>query len=205
MSLTTIDDAGRLETVRLGMWAFLASELMFFGPLLLGWTYGRISMPDGFAWASRQTDLWLGTLNTAILLSSSAAMALAVQLSALQLKRQVGRCLLACAALGVAFLLIKFYEWHREWAEHLFPGPDFAGPAHTGAQYFFVVYFSATFLHAIHLTIGIGVTLAMWRRVHKAMGPLPQPALHAAGLYWHFVDVVWVALFPMLYLVERTP
>lgn len=189
----------------LGMWIFLATEVLFFGPLFFGYLYVRTHFPDAVAAASRHTDLVLGTANTAILLTSSLCVALATAEG--RPPRRASMLLWACAALGLAFLAIKGFEYHQEFAEHLFPGRGFApadagGPwrAH-GMQLFFWLYFAMTALHAVHLLVGMGlcVALAIALRRGRAVGDHAE----LAGLYWHFVDVAWVFLYPLLYLVGR--
>jgi cytochrome c oxidase subunit 3 len=180
----------RAAAARLGMWVFIGSEVLFFGGLMLAYLYGRTHWPHGFALASRRTDVVLGTLNTALLLTSSAVIALAVH------KRQAITPLLwITVALGAAFLVVKGMEYHHEFTEHLFPGDGFALAATTGAELFFMLYFVTTALHALHLLAGMGgVSVLAWRRL-RCIEPM--------ALYWHFVDVVWIFLYPLLYLVER--
>jgi cytochrome c oxidase subunit 3 len=161
------------ETATLGMWVFLATELMFFGPLFFGYLHGRIVQPQAFVEASHHTHLWLGTLNTAILLTSSFFMALAVQSKSKAL-------LTLTALLGIAFLCIKGFEYRSEMSEP--------------ASLFLYLYFAMTGLHAIHLAIGIGLVAWASRRLQ---------VVEYVGLYWHFVDAIWIFLYPMFYLLER--
>nr|WP_307728546.1 cytochrome c oxidase subunit 3 [Massilia solisilvae] len=187
------------------MWIFLATELMLFGPLFLAYLYGRTHFPDAFAAASRHTSFWLGTANTAVLLSSSLAMALAVHAREEQRPRAAARLLLLAAACGVLFLFIKGSEYAHDWREQLFPGPGFSLRGETGAGIFFWLYFAMTALHALHLAIGIAATL-LFALGLRLQWPLVQPAqrLDALALYWHFVDSVWIFLYPLLYLVGRS-
>ncbi len=192
------------DSGKLGMWVFLASEILFFGGLFVAYLYGRTHWPQGFALASRRTDVVLGTVNTAVLLTSSALVALAVAGDAHPRARRFGaRLLAATAALGVLFLALKGVEWHAEWREHLVPGPRFALAATPGAEEFFALYFVMTGLHGVHMIVGIALLAAF------ARGRAAQRAWAGAGnvevvaLYWHFVDVVWIFLYPLLYLVER--
>lgn len=189
-----------------GLWLFLATEVMFFGALLLGWIFCRHWQPAGFDAGARATDLAIGTANTVILLTSSFAYA--VGLVAVEAGHP--RRLLACAAftatLGLLFLLLKGLEWHEDFAKHLFPGGDFsiAGPAAGGAALFFVFYFVATGLHAVHMAIG--VVLVCWIAYGAWRTPsAPGLALRAetVGLYWSFVDMVWLVLYPLIYLIGR--
>jgi len=191
---------------QLGMWIFLGTELLFFGGLLLAYAYGRTHWPHGFAVAGRQTDVVLGTVNTGLLLTSSALMALALACADhLAHRRWTGRLLWLTAATGAAFLAIKGIEYRHEWNAQLFPRAGFALSQTDGAALFFWLYFVTTGLHALHLLIGItGVSTLAWGHGRAR----PWAALHqleAMGLYWHFVDVVWIFLYPLLYLVGRHP
>jgi cytochrome c oxidase subunit III len=198
------DPATQAETARLGMWIFLATEVMFFGALLLAYLYGRTHWPEGFALAGRRTEVVLGTLNTGVLLTSSALVALAVACEDEARHRGwVVWLLAASASLGVAFLAIKGIEYRKEWQEGLFPGAGFALNTTAGAQLFFLLYFVMTGIHALHLVIGIALLAAFaWGAHRRRPWSLPR-RIEAAGLYWHFVDVVWIFLYPLLYLVDR--
>ena len=197
------ETALRMETAELGMWVFIATEILFFGGLFFAYLYGRTHWPEGFAAAGRRTDVLLGTLNTAVLLTSSFAVALAVAAAEHDRRRWVARLLWLTAALGVVFLVIKGTEYRHEWSEHLFPGPGFALAATPGAELFFVLYFLTTGLHALHLTIGIVLMGAFAAGTEHASGWAHPPRLQVAALYWHFVDVVWIFLYPLLYLIVR--
>ena len=197
------ETALRMETAELGMWVFIATEILFFGGLFFAYLYGRTHWPEGFAVAGRRTDVLLGTLNTGVLLTSSFAVALAVAAAEHDRRRWVARLLWLTAALGVVFLVIKGTEYRHEWSEHLFPGPGFALAATPGAELFFVLYFLTTGLHALHLTIGIVLMAAFAAGTEHASGWAHPPRLQVAALYWHFVDVVWIFLYPLLYLIVR--
>jgi len=184
------------EAVVFGMWIFLAAELIFFGGLILGFTEFRLSYPAGFGLASNRTNLYLGTLNTGVLLSSSLSMALGLQAGS---RRKTRAFLALTLLLGLVFLGIKCYEYTLDIHEQLLPGPRFRfpGPESAHAQLFFLFYFTMTAIHAIHLGVGIGLLCFL------LIGPLRKTTTHAVGLYWHFVDIVWVFLFPLLYLLGR--
>jgi len=197
------EPAPSAEIGRLGMWIFIGSEVLFFGGLFVAYLYGRTHWPQGFAAAGRHTDVVLGTLNTGLLLTSSAVVALAVACSEhLAHRRFVARLLWITAALGVAFIVVKGLEYRHEWREQLFPGPGFPIDA-PGAQLFFMLYFLTTGLHAVHLVIGIaGIGALAWGSARARPWAAPRH-IDAMALYWHFVDVVWIFLYPLLYLVER--
>jgi len=192
------------EAATLGMWAFLATEVLFFGALIAAYSAYRIAWPDEIAAAARHTRVALGAINTAVLLTSSAFMATAVVLGEeAERRRPVVLCLLATAALGLTFLGIKGYEYWLEYREGLVPALNFALGRYGGiAELFFLFYFFATGLHAIHLTIGIAMVLTVAVRTGAGRPPHP-PVLAIVGLYWHFVDIVWIFLFPLIYLVGR--
>ena len=187
-----------------GMWVFLASEIMLFGVLLLGLTVYRALYPQAFELASHRLELWLGGANTLVLLTSSLTMALGVRAAQLDRPKGPALLLLATAGLGAVFLIVKRLEYAHHIAHGLLPGPGFhfEGPVDPSrAQLFFLFYFVLTGRHALHLTIGIAVvtllaTLA-WR---KAFIPGASIPVELGGLYWHLVDIVWIFLFPMLYL-----
>lgn len=192
------------EVGRLGMWVFLAQEVLFFGGLFMAYLYGRTHWPQGFAAAGRHTHVVLGTVNTAILLTSSAVIAAAVACSEhAPQRRWAGRLLWLTAALGIAFLAVKGFEYRSEWSEHLVPGRGFALAGTPGAALFFWLYFVITGLHALHLAIGVGVvSVFAWGSARAR--PWAQPRrIEVTALYWHFVDIVWIFLYPLIYLVLR--
>lgn len=174
------------------MWAFLATEMMFFGPLFFGYVHGRISAPEAFVSGSHHMHIVLGTLNTAILMTSSLTMALSVR--AAQESRPVRIWLALTVLLGAAFLGIKASEWAMEWSE--------AANAVGGEARFYFLYYAMTGLHGLHLAIGIGIVAWLWLRAAR-FGAAYHAPVEVTGLYWHFVDVVWVFLYPMFYLLER--
>lgn len=208
MNETALDapDIARAYQARLGMWVFLATELMFFGPIFLAYAVGRLRLPEAFTAAARHTDVALGTINTMVLLTSSAAIALSTECARGGAMKLARRLLWLTAALGCAFLAIKGCEYVKDVREGLFPGASFHGEGLvgvTGARLFFFLYFLATGLHAVHLTIGIGLVLFVLRQTARAPAVPASRHLEVTGLYWHFVDVVWVFLFPILYLAGR--
>jgi cytochrome c oxidase subunit 3 len=182
----------RREAGMLGMWAFLATELLFFGPLFFGYVHGRLSQHEAFVSGSHHMHVALGTINTAILMTSSLTMALAVRAG--QDGKPLRRWLGLTALLGLAFLCIKGTEYWMEAGEVA----KASGPELT----FYFLYFAMTGLHAIHLTIGIGIVLWLWRHAARFGRDYHAP-VEVSGLYWHFVDIVWVFLYPMFYLLER--
>ncbi|HET9651124.1 MAG TPA: cytochrome c oxidase subunit 3 [Usitatibacter sp.] len=196
--------AWREQTASLGMWVFLATEVMFFGALFVAYLYVRAHDPQGVAAASVHTHEWLGTLNTAILLTSSLTMALAVRGAQLAQRVPVRRLLWITAALGAAFLAVKGVEYTMEWREGVVPGLRFTLGEHAStAALFFFLYFVATGIHALHLAVGVAAVLWMSWRLRRP--PLPAwraDEIDVLGLYWHFVDAIWIFLYPLFYLVN---
>jgi cytochrome c oxidase subunit 3 len=193
------------EAGTFGIWVFLASEMLFFGALILTYTVCRIDHPAAFAAAARETDILYGTINTAILLTSSFTMAMASQAAASgeRLRSLVLWCLAATAALGLAFLVVKGFEYKEDIEKHLVPGAHFA-LAQTGAQLFCGLYWIITGVHAVHLTIGIVLVVRLTLLGYLNKFPLDaNPEIEVTGLYWHLVDIIWIFLYPLIYLPGR--
>jgi cytochrome c oxidase subunit III len=193
------------EAGTFGTWVFLASEMLFFGALILTYTVCRIDHPGAFAAAARETNIWYGTINTAILLTSSLTMAMASQAAASEtrLRGLILWCLTATAALGVAFLVVKGFEYKEDIEKHLVPGAHFA-LKQTGAQLFYGLYWLITGVHAVHLTIGMVliVRLTLLGYLNKVQLDA-NPEIEVTGLYWHLVDIIWIFLYPLIYLPGR--
>jgi cytochrome c oxidase subunit 3 len=201
------DDLGQQhDAATLGMWLFLATEVLFFGGLFAAYMLYRVWYPETFGAASRTLDIWLGGTNTVVLITSSLTMALAVHAAATGERRTLMRWLAVTMLLGAVFLVIKGVEYSQKFAEHHVPGFGFhfEGVAPERANLFFSLYFAMTGLHALHMIIGLGVLSVMlvmaWRGRFSARWHTP---IEISGLYWHFVDIIWIFLFPLLYLVDR--
>lgn len=191
------------DRVRLGVWVFLASEIMFFGPVFLSYGIARLAFSSGFQEAARSTHLGLGTLNTAVLLTSSATVALAVTLARHGRHDLARRALEGTIFLACLFLVVKGLEYRLEWQENLIPGRGFELHKVTNqraAELFYSIYFFSTLLHSLHLIIGL--TLLAWYRIRYA-SLCHTHQLEGFALYWHFVDLIWIFLFPLLYLAGR--
>lgn len=188
----------------LGMWAFLGTEIMFFGGLFAGYTIYRSLYFTAFAAGSRLLDVKLGAANTAVLIGSSLTMALAVRSAQLGRRKAIVVFLLLTILLGSVFLGVKAYEYHHKFEKHLVPGIDFqyAGEQAPHVELFLCFYFFMTALHALHMVVGIGLLAVLarmaWRGKFSAAYFSP---VEVSGLYWHFVDIVWIFLFPLLYLL----
>ena|SRR5262245_13914369 len=200
------DLGAQREAATLGMWVFLVTEVLFFGGLFTAYSIYRGWYPDAFAVASHELDIRLGTTNTLVLITSSLTMALAVHASQLGQRKKLLIFLALTMLLGTAFLGIKGVEYYEKFVEHHVPGPDFQfDPKYfKNAQIFFSLYFVMTGLHAVHMIIGLGIMI--WMFVWSWNGTITEEyasPIEISGLYWHFVDIVWIFLFPLLYLIGR--
>ncbi len=195
------------EAASLGMWIFLVTEILFFGGLFLAYAIYRWQNARAFAHASRHMDIVLGTINTAVLICSSLTMAMAVHSAATGRRKLLIGFLVATMLLGGAFLGVKVVEYTDHIEHHLFPGPSFHYPdardAH-GAEIYFSLYFAMTGVHALHMVVGLGIlTTLLFLARQGRFTPEYSTPVEISGLYWHFVDIVWIFLFPLLYLIGR--
>jgi len=217
------------EAAVLGMWAFLLTEVLFFGGLFMAYMLYRIWYPDAFVAASTSIDLKWGALNTVVLIGSSLTMALAVRAAQTNQRKATVNWLILTMFLGTVFLGVKVIEYADKFEHHHVPGPNFvwAEPGHEAAgaeagtdhavsaqeaanlqnhtQIFFSLYFTMTGLHALHMIIGIGIMLVItWQAYSGRFSSEYYTPVEMTGLYWHFVDIVWIYLFPLLYLIDRS-
>ena len=201
------DSEQQKDASTLGMWIFLITEIMFFGGMFLAYTVYRNFYPTVFAVASSSLNAVIGAANTAVLLCSSFTMVLAVRAAQLGQRRAIIIFLILTLILGITFLGVKGYEWNEKFEEHHVPGPtfhlegvDLQGPA----QLFFSLYFAMTGLHALHMVIGVGILTWLLIAANKGkFSAAYMTPVDIAGLYWHFVDIIWIFLFPLLYLIDR--
>lgn len=197
------------EAATLGMWLFLAQEVMFFGGMLAAYTVYRVSYPRTFVACSNEIGLTLGLTNTFVLLCSSFCMAMSVRSAMTSRKGPLIRWLIVTLLLGVVFLVIKGIEYHEKWTHFLVPGIRFHAqpwmPDPSRAELFFVLYFVLTGMHALHMVIGVCILTTLTILVVKKDKFLhgDYMPVELSGFYWHFVDIVWVFLFPLIYLVNR--
>ena len=192
----------------LGMWVFLITEMMFFGGMFLAYTLYRSLYPSVFGLASSTLNLPIGATNTCVLLLSSFTMAMAVRSGQLGKKKAVIGFLIITMLFGLAFLGIKAFEWTAKFQEHHVPalanfhleGTQLQGQA----KLFFSLYFAMTGLHALHMVVGVAIVAFIIMEVarNKYSTKYYTP-IDIAGLYWHFVDIVWIFLFPLFYLIDR--
>ena len=216
------------EAGTLGMWVFLVTEIMFFGGMFLAYTLYRSLYPAAFASGSNHLDITLGTVNTGVLIFSSFTMAMAVYFTQMGKPRPQITCLVLTLILGLTFLGIKAVEYHDKYEDHLIPGRLFPGNPFDPAvqeegqpldphklhllpgatkekvEMFYWIYFAMTGMHALHMIIGAGLlTYLIIFSLRGYFDPEYHSPVEVIGLYWHFVDIVWIFLFPLLYLLGR--
>ena len=213
-----VDAEQQRDAATLGMWLFLATEIMFFGGMFCAYLIYRYWYYNEFAAGSRSMDIWLGTINTAVLICSSLTVALGVRAAQMGKRKLLVILLLLTIVFGLAFLGIKGVEWYREIrrASHSrarsFNADDLVKDYpqihidQRHEQIYFSLYFAMTGLHALHMIIGVGIfvflTYYAWKGRYT---PKYYTPIEIGGLYWHFVDIVWIYLFPLLYLIDRKP
>jgi len=194
------------DAASLGMWAFLATEVMFFGGMFLGYAVYRYRFAGVFAEASNHMDIVLGTLNTAILIGSSLTVVLAVHAAQRDDRRLLQRMLALTMFLGAIFLAIKFTEYFHKYEETLVPGINLvlANERDRQAAIFYSFYFAMSGMHALHMIIGIAVFAVLFGAARRGRYTSAyHTPVELAGLYWHFVDIIWIFLFPLFYLLGR--
>lgn len=204
----------QLEASTLGMWVFLVTEVMFFGGLFMAYIVYRNMYPAAWVEASHELNWKLGGLNTGVLICSSITMALAVRSAMLGERKNQLINLTLTMVLGATFLVVKYFEYKAKFEHHLVPGPNWdphqvlpsgelvAVHLPQGAQLFFSLYFMMTGIHALHMVIGLGLMGYIWWQAYKGTyTPEYFAPVEVSGLYWHFVDIVWIFLFPLLYLL----
>jgi cytochrome c oxidase subunit 3 len=188
------------------MWLFLVTEVMFFGGMFMAYIAYRHAYPVAFAAGSHKLNLELGLINTIVLICSSLTMAMAVHSAALGKKNLLITFLILTLILGGIFLGIKSVEYHDKWVHHEIPGHDFEfeGPDPQHATLFFSLYFGLTGLHATHMIVGAAILLVLiFQSARNKFSAAWYTPIELFGLYWHFVDIVWIFLFPLLYLIDR--
>jgi cytochrome c oxidase subunit III len=192
------------HAARLGMWLFLATELLLFAGLFTCYAVYRLLFQETFEAASHLLDAGLGTLNTIVLITSSLTVALAHHQAHLRRGRKAALLLGLTLVLAGAFLVIKGFEWSHDFHEGLLPGRHYRyeGLQAPGAPMFFVVYFLMTGLHGLHVVVGMGVlaVLAVLAARGRFDGGWTTP-VELGGMYWHLVDLIWIFLYPLLYLI----
>ena len=194
----------QVDASRLGMWLFLCTEVLLFAGLFTGYAVYRYSFPIAFAASARTSEIWAGTLNTVVLITSSLTVALAIHFVRTGRQRAAVVCLLITLAFALTFLGIKAIEYTAHFHEHQLPGRyyRFEGVRLPGASMYWALYFLMTGLHGLHVLIGMSVLgVIAWRTSRGYYTPHYYVGIKLAGLYWHLVDLIWIFLFPLLYLI----
>jgi cytochrome c oxidase subunit 3 len=194
----------QLEASTLGMWVFLVTEIMFFGGMFMAYIVYRIAYPEAWVLGSHHLNVTLGALNTGVLICSSLTMALAVRSAQVSSRKGQIVNLVLTILFGATFLVVKFFEYKEKFEHHLVPGPhfDMTLPDAGQQQLFFSLYFMLTGVHAAHMVVGIGLMLViLTMAIRGRFSSEYYTPVEISGLYWHFVDIVWIFLFPLLYLL----
>ncbi len=191
------------ETASIGMWVFLITEVMLFGGLFTAFTVYRLSHPMAFDAGSAHMEFLIGGINTGVLICSSFTMALAIHSAETGKEKRVMLFLLATMVIGAIFLALKFTEYYLHFQDNKVPALwfEYSGPQAPYVQMFFVFYFLMTGLHALHMTIGIGIlSVLLFRTLLGSFSAQYYTPLELGGLYWHFIDIVWVFLYAIFYI-----
>lgn len=196
---------------RLGIWMFLATEILFFGGVFAAYTVYRLWYPAEFELASSHLNRVFATINTVLLISSSLTITLAIRSAKLGDRGALIRRLLITAALASGFMVVKGFEYAQDFEEHLVPGPMFSTHFHDDAvekgldpgkvQLFLCFYYIMTGIHGVHIIVGIGCILwLVWEAWRGTIPPENYSTVEVVSLYWHLVDAIWLFLMPLLYL-----
>lgn len=200
-----VDAEQQFDSAKLGMWIFLVTEILFFGGLFAAYIVFRLWYPELFVLASEELDTFWGGVNTVVLIGSSLTVAMAIKSAQLNQKKNIAINLGITVALAAIFMVIKYFEWTHKFHLGIFPGEFYAfeGIDHPKANVFFSLYYLMTGLHGIHVVIGIG--LMIWLLVRSNKGHFDSnyyTPIEMTGLYWHLVDIIWIFLFPLFYLID---
>ena len=198
------EPAQQSESAKLGMWIFLLTEVLLFGGLFVAYTVYRVWNPDMFYNAHKHLDVSLGTLNTIVLITSSLTMALAIRYMQLNDKGKSIKLLATTFILAGVFLLVKYFEYSHKFHLGQLPGKYYTYTGIEGANphIFFSIYFMMTGLHGIHVIAGmIAISWVLRRTIKGHFSSEYYTPMEMTGLYWHLVDMIWIFLFPLLYLI----
>lgn len=195
----------QFDAAKMGMWIFLVTEILFFGGLFAAYILYRAWYPDLYIMASEHLDTTMGAINTGVLILSSLTMALSIWAAQNNDKQKTTLFLLVTILCAFGFMVIKYFEYTHKFHLGIFPGEfyTFEGIAHPKANIFFSIYYMMTGLHGIHVIIGIG--LIAWLAFKNTKGAYNSEyytPIEIVGLYWHLVDIIWIFLFPLLYLID---
>lgn len=200
-----VDSEQQFEASKLGMWIFLVTEVLFFGGLFLAYIVFRSWYPELYIMASDHLDTFWGAVNTVVLIGSSLTVAMAIRSAQLNQQKGIVINLAITIALACVFMVIKYFEYTEKFAVGIFPGAHYTyeGIAHEKANIFFSIYYMMTGLHGLHVVIGIGlITWIMIRAMRGEFHSGYYTPVEVTGLYWHLVDLIWIFLFPLLYLID---
>lgn len=199
------------ETATFGMWIFLVTEIMFFGGMFCAYLVYRVMYYKAWVQGSQTMNIKLGALNTAVLICSSLTMVLAVHAAKISRRNLQVLFLVLTILLGLTFLVVKGVEYHEHWVAHEVPGLNYAfgqgNPDIDGrhAALYFSLYFAMTGMHALHMVIGVCLlSYLTYKALKGSYSAEYHTPVEMSGLYWHFVDIVWIYLFPLLYLISKT-
>lgn len=200
-----VDSDQQFESAKMGMWLFLVTEILFFGGLFAAYIVYRAWYPDLYIMASDQLDTFWGGVNTVVLIGSSLTVAMAIRSAQLNQQKGIIINLLITIALAFVFMVIKYFEYSHKFELGIFPGAyyTFDGIDHPQANIFFSIYYMMTGLHGVHVVVGIG--LMVWLLIKARKGAFHSnyyTPVEITGLYWHLVDIIWIFLFPLLYLID---
>lgn len=200
-----VDSDQQFDSAKMGMWIFLVTEILFFGGLFAAYIVYRAWNPELYTMASTQLDTVMGGINTVVLIMSSLTVAWAIRCAQLESQKGVMITLGISILLACTFMVIKYFEYTHKFHLGIFPGEYYAfdGIDHPKAHIFFSIYYMMTGLHGIHVIIGIG--LMIWLMVKSSQGAFSSEyytPIEITGLYWHLVDIIWIFLFPLLYLID---
>lgn len=195
----------QFSSSKLGMWLFLFTEVMFFGGLFVAYIIYRAWNPELFTLAATELSTVLGGINTVVLIGSSLTCALAIRAAQTNNQKMIVNYLLVTIVLATVFLIIKYFEYTAKFEVGILPGGlyTFEGIDHPKANVFFSIYYMMTGLHGLHVIIGIG--LMLWLVVKARAGAYHSnyyTPVEMTGLYWHLVDIIWIFLFPLMYLID---
>jgi len=200
-----VDSDQQFDSAKFGMWVFLVTEILFFGGLFVAYIIFRAWNPDLFFLAAKELDTVMGGVNTLVLIGSSLTMAMAIRSAQLNQQKNITMYLLITIGLALTFMVIKYFEYTHKFDLGIFPGEyyTYGGIDHPKAAIFFSIYYMMTALHGIHVIIGIGLMVYLLIKVRQnAYHSEYYTPVEITGLYWHLVDIVWIFLFPLLYLID---
>lgn len=200
-----VDADQQFDAAKMGMWIFLVTEILMFGGLFAAYIVYRLWYPELFVMASEELDTFWGGVNTIVLIGSSLTVAMAIKSAQLNQKKNISINLVITLLLAAVFMVIKYFEWTHKFELGIFPGKFYAfeGIDHPKANVFFSLYYLMTGLHGIHVLIGMG--LMIWLLVRSSKKHFDSEyysPIEITGLYWHLVDIIWIFLFPLFYLID---